>query len=360
METRILGHLEQLVAFDTQNPPRQIESSDAIFEYLRQELGSQFQFEVTDHGRGRVALLASRGQSRSVFNVHLDTVPYGEGWRRAPASLTVEGGRAYGRGTCDIKGAAACLLTAVSQTDADVNLLFTTDEEGTENCCVREFCRKHLNRFDFAVVAEPTEGRGVTQHRGYLSVIGEFAGVAGHSSQPDARAQSANHRAVRWAAEALRQVEAMEAGADAAGTTDFCFNLGQIEGGQKNNVVSDRADVGWSVRLPPGFSNDAVFEKIVTVSEGGHAHWRARFSGPPLPVDPALEQQIRERLSGLKLVWGEPVEFWTEASLFAEVGIPAVVLGPGNIGQAHTADEWVEIEQLVEVTKIYQRIMQGP
>src|SRR5690625_3500755 len=105
--TAALGHLEALVGFDTQNPPRNIDTG-GIFDYLRRHLPG-FEIEVNDHGAGAVSMLAVRGRPRRLFNVHLDTVPVSSGWQRDPHRLVVENDRAYGLGACDIKGAAAAL-----------------------------------------------------------------------------------------------------------------------------------------------------------------------------------------------------------------------------------------------------------
>ena len=106
----VLRHLENLVAFDTRNPPRLI-GTGGIFDYLRAQLPG-FRCEVVDHGDGAVSLLAVRGNPRRVFNVHLDTVPSSEAWSADPHVLRVTHDRAIGLGACDIKGAAAALVAA--------------------------------------------------------------------------------------------------------------------------------------------------------------------------------------------------------------------------------------------------------
>ena len=82
MKQRILEILAELVACDTQNPPRAIESQGQIFQFIRATLGDDFAYQTIDHGRGRVTLLARVGNPRILFNVHLDTVPVGDGWTR--------------------------------------------------------------------------------------------------------------------------------------------------------------------------------------------------------------------------------------------------------------------------------------
>ena len=105
----VLAKLKSLVAFDTQNPPRSLDASSPIFGWVSETLGPDFEIDITDHGLGRVSMLAVRGEPSLLFNVHLDTVPTAEGWKTDPHRLEVRDGRAYGLGACDIKGAAAAL-----------------------------------------------------------------------------------------------------------------------------------------------------------------------------------------------------------------------------------------------------------
>src|SRR6187549_595415 len=118
-----LKHLRTLVAFDTRNPPRAI-GAGGIFAYLRDQLAG-FECETIDHGAGAVSLHAVRGEPKRLFNVHLDTVPDSPHWSASPFALRVDGERAIGLGACDIKGAAAALLTAAAASDGDAAFLFT-------------------------------------------------------------------------------------------------------------------------------------------------------------------------------------------------------------------------------------------
>ena len=150
----IIEHLRALVGFDTQNPPRNLAKDHPMFAYLSGKLAG-FDIQITDHGDGHVTYFACRGTPRVLFNVHLDTVPVGTGWSTDPLQLVVKEGKGYGRGTCDIKGAAACLLDLAETTQLPLALLFTTDEEGAHGCCVKRFCEAlEPGRFDLVVVAE--------------------------------------------------------------------------------------------------------------------------------------------------------------------------------------------------------------
>src|SRR6476469_382767 len=142
MREAVLRHLEALVAFDTRNPPRAIDTG-GIFDYLREQLAG-FDIDVVDHGAGAVSMLSMRGRPTRLFNVHLDTVPSSAGWSADPLRLRTDGDRAIGLGACDIKGAAAGLLAAAATTAGDATFMFTTDEEANDARCIRGFLgREH-------------------------------------------------------------------------------------------------------------------------------------------------------------------------------------------------------------------------
>lgn len=349
----VLEHLQRLVAYDTQNPPREMTGAAAIFSYIRASLGTGFELDMTDHGLGRVSMLAVRGQPSLLFNVHIDTVPVSADARFPALEMTQHKDRVYGRGVCDIKGAAACLLEIAAHTDKPMAMLFTSDEEGANGCCIDEFLAAGKNKaFSQVVVAEPTDCMAVTGHRGYLSVKGRFTGESGHSSEPRALVDNALHKLSNWVALAVAQAAQLE-----REDRRPCFNVGEVHGGVKSNVIAGEASLHWSARLPPGESNEDFLKLMSGLEYGDAAQWQVPFSGPPLPVagmDVVAAQAFVERMG---LAIGPDVDFWTEAALFARAGVPAIVLGPGNIAQAHAVNEWVRIAQLEQALDCYAKLV---
>lgn len=349
----VLNHLQQLIAFDTQNPPRELDAAAPIFSYIGESLGAGFDIEITDHGIGRVSMLAVRGKPSLLFNVHLDTVPVSNEARFPALEMTLEGNRIYGRGACDIKGAAACLLEVAAATDKPMAMLFTSDEEGASGCCIHEFVASDkIAAFNQVVVAEPTDCLAVLSHRGYLSVKGRFSGKAGHSSEPRALRDNALHKLSGWVAAAVEQSAKLE---DEGRRP--CFNVGEVHGGVKSNVIADEANLHWSARLSPGDSNEAFMDMMSELDHGEAARWHIPFSGPPLPTSGMDVAKARAFVEKYGIEAGPAVDFWTEASLFARAGLPAIVLGPGNIAQAHAVDEWVSVEQLESALQIYSKLV---
>ncbi len=355
-QSAILRHLAALVACDTQNPPRDITGASSIITYCSGAVGPGFDIEVIDHGSGHVSFYAVRGEPTVLFNVHIDTVPCGPGWRRDPLALHVEDGRAFGRGSCDIKGAAATLLAIAESQPEHMALLFTTDEEAPGARCVRLFCESgKAEQFDQVVVAEPTACRAILGHRGFLSARGRFQGVPGHSSEARAIDDNAVHRMVQWASRALELARNRN---PADGVSGTCLNIGTVEGGTANNVIAGEAELTWSARLQPGASNREFLKDIEACApQGAGVEWDVDHIGEPLPAAGRGDEVARRFASQHALEPGKPVDFWTEAAIFSEYGLSALVLGPGNIEQAHIADEWVAQEQLEQAAKLYGRII---
>ena len=353
---KTLAHLRALVGFDTRNPPRAI-GTGGIFDYLRAQLPG-FEVEVTDHGAGAVSLIATRGKPKLLFNVHLDTVPDSPQWSASPFELRVTDDRAIGLGACDIKGAAAALLAAANASGGDMALLFTTDEEGADPRCVRAFL-KDGRAFANVIVAEPTRCEAVLAHRGIQSVRARFEGRAGHASVEQKPTDSALHRAVRWSAAALDFAEA-RANEAFGGLQGMRFNLGRIEGGIKANMMAPEAELRFGMRPLPSVDMDGLLDHLRTLVEPEPAAFEETFRGPPLPANCAdANSRLQEAGSfagACGIPVGRAVDFWTEAALFSQAGCTTFVYGPGDIAQAHTADEWVSLDELALAARTYLRI----
>ena len=357
-----LTYLEALVGFDTRNPPRAI-GTGGMFDYLQANL-SGFRFQLTDFGAGAVALLAVRGNPTRVFNVHMDTVPDSPAWTASPHVLRVTKDRAIGLGACDIKGAAAAMLTAAAQTSGDAGFLFTSDEEANDARCIAGFLgQKH--GFTEAIVAEPTQCEAVLAHRGIASVLMKFQGQAGHASAANALKLSALHQAIHWGEAALAFVES-QSHQRFGGLTGLRFNIGRVEGGIKANMIAPSAEVRFGFRPLPSMDVDHLHAHFRSLADGtALAHYEATFYGPSLPAGDIAQAEAkrlaaRDLADELGLPIGNAVDFWTEASLFSQAGMTAFVFGPGDIAQAHTADEWVALDQLSTYTDHLIRLLSRP
>ena len=348
-----LKHLKALVACDTSNPPKNIQQS-GLLDYL--DSLSFIDLHVTDLGEGSFNILLKKGSPKYLFNVHLDTVPAGEGWNFDPHKLTVKDNKAFGLGACDIKGAAACLL-ALIECEALNNyaILLSTDEEAGQSTCIKRFIETKPN-FEAIIVSEPTQNKAVTCHRGIFTGTQEFFGKAGHSSDERALNDNAIHKMTAWAQQALKIAESYN-NESIGPLQGLAFNLGLIEGGIKPNIIADHASVKFGFRPLPGQSVENLLSDLGIESSDKNVKFTQGFRAPSLPANGTIEE-LEHFAKGLGLDISPPVNFWTEASLFSEAGFKAIVYGPGDIANAHQSDEFVMIEQLETALQQYKNLVQ--
>jgi acetylornithine deacetylase len=353
-----IEHLKALVAFDTRNPPRAI-GTDGLFDYLRAQLPG-FTLTLTDYGAGAVTLHAVRGAPKYLFNLHLDTVPDSPHWTADPHTLRLTQTRAIGLGACDIKGAAAALIAVANAGDGDMAMLFSTDEEANDARCVAGFLAQS-HPYDAVIVAEPTKGEAALTHRGIHSVLMHFAGHAGHASGEQKASDSALHQVMRWGDAALDFVAA-QAHERFGGLTGLRFNIGRVEGGIKANMIAPSAEVRFGFRPLPTMDPDQLLAHFRTLVQPQPAQFEETFRGASLPAGDTANAEThrlaaRDLADELGIPVGNAVDFWTEAALFSAAGYTAFVYGPGDIAQAHTADEWVTLAQLQHYAETIDRIV---
>lgn len=291
------------------------------------------------------------GQPRTLINVHLDTVPANTGWTRDPFDALVTDDRVVGLGAADTKGAIAAVLVALERTTpTDVGILFSGDEERGTTCLDAFAAAGHTAGLQRAIVCEPTARQVGIRHRGVLGYRARFVGRGGHSSKADSMPKPIVTLA--RLAVALDEIGAQHADDGPADMKGLCMNVASLDGGVAFNVVPDEATLSWSVRPPPGVDRDAL---------------EAAFTAATRDVDPAIE--IVDRLGHMPFECADrsafdpllgsltaadvSLDFWTEAAILAEHGVNAVVIGPGDIAQAHAADEWVSRADLVWAVDLF-------
>ena len=159
---------------------------------------------------------------------------------------------------------------------------------------------------------------------------------------------------------------AQEEAVSTEGLSGIRLNLGRIEGGEKPNMIAAECRVRFGVRPRPGTEPSALLRDLAALTgRPERVRFEPGFLGPTLPagqVERGSTEQLergRALAQRLGLDEGAAVDFWTEASLFSEAGYAALVYGPGDISQAHTADEWVLLSDLEEAAGTYARILSG-
>ncbi|MEO1575909.1 MAG: M20/M25/M40 family metallo-hydrolase, partial [Pseudomonadota bacterium] len=135
---------------------------------------------------------------------------------------------------------------------------------------------------------------------------------------------------------------------------DLRLNIGLIEGGQKPNMIAASAVAAFNLRTPPGSHAQAIVDAVTALAPEAHVtSLTPSFVAPSLPAAGQATHDKHAWIERLGVTPSDPVDFWTEAALFDAAGLPAIVLGSGDIAQAHTADEWVALDQLDELHRIY-------
>ena len=351
----LLDHLESLVAFDTRNG-----SGDELvcLRYLEETLArfspDHLHLAQVPRSRGKSDsgyVLAIWGRPDTLLNVHIDTVPSGEGWTADPLELRRESGRVIGLGTSDIKGAAACILAALETvTPQNVAVLFSGDEEHGSEVMPAVIASGRVKDVKRAIICEPTSCRVGRAHRGMLAISASFSGPGGHSSLAD--------KTPRPLLEAARLAAKAGDYADVHldfGTAPFqglCVNIGEIESDGAYNVIPTTSKLWLSLRPPPGDDVKAREADIYALSE------TAVFD-----TIVAFETFATKDMTAFTDIFGKTdivdLPYWTEAAMLSAAGINAVVFGPGNLEQAHKPNEYVELAQLEAAAKQYAAAIKG-
>lgn len=377
--------LKDLIAIPSVNPmgrdisgPEYFETrvTEYLIDYLK---GLNVSYEKVEIVPGRANVLARLDSPNAtktvVLDAHQDTVPI-DGMTINPFDPVEKDGLIYGRGSCDVKGGMASMLTAFTRLCQErpvgmpnVVLSLTCDEESTSlginhltDSWTDPATRYRLcaERPDAAIIAEPTSLDLVVAHRGATRWKLKTHGRACHSSRP-----GEGINAIYRMAKVVNHLEEFAAWLPGSRPAHpLCgpatLSVGLINGGSSVNVVPDTCVIEIDRRVIPGEDRLEVINEIDTYLKQRVdfeiTHDKPYCDSPPLPDNdngPLAEQMLKSIAtvaSGKKKIG---VPFGTHASRFARVGVPAVVIGPGDIAQAHTKDEWIEAVQLDQAAEIY-------
>jgi len=341
--------LAELIAFPTQQagPDRPAGNELALCEYLapllRTSGADKVVVEVAPRSDGSPGayVFARWGTPRRLINVHLDTVPANAGWSRDPWTPYVADGKLYGLGSADTKGAIAATLVAVDATKPrDFGVLFSGDEERGSSV-IRAFLEgPHAAAIREVIVCEPTARTAGIAHRGVLGQQARLTGPGGHSSKAD-RLPKPLARLARLAV-ALDDLGVRRVTEGPPNMQGTCLNIAALHGGVAFNVISARAELEWSLRPYPGFDRAGWDHEVGALAASIDPQIVIETSVDHVPFScDALAEHVRRYVSSVGAL-----DFWTEAALWAQHGKDAIVIGPGDIAQAHAADEYVTLDDL--------------
>ena len=320
------------------------------------------------------AIPPEQGGQILVLEAHQDTVPV-DGMIIDPWDPQIRGGRIYGRGSCDIKGGLACMLTVLAKlaetrpaNAPTIVMACSASEEfgqtGAKRLPELWDDRSFLpRRPDAIIVAEPTLLNVVKAHRGCVRWHCRTRGKAAHSSQP-ANGKNAIYEMAKVLAVLERYAE------EVVGTLDEhplvgrpTLSVGLISGGISVNTVPDHCRIEIDRRATPNEDPQAAYQHVVDYLQQHLPASVEVIHDPPYSLTPGLPDDcnaaLAEALSAQVQAAGHPGEivgapYGTDASSLGAAGIPTVVFGPGSIEQAHTVDEWIAIDQLHAMVEILE------
>ena len=354
--------LADLVAFPTESRTSNLELID-LYADRAAAAGAVVTVVHGEAGRANLHLRFGPDAPGGVLlSGHTDVVPAGSGWATDPYELTEVDGQLRARGSADMKGFLAAALVLMETTDLDalrapVHLGLSYDEEvgcvGVHGL-LEALAKDGSCAPDVVVVGEPTSMRLCNAHAGKVGHHLEVVAAAGHSSRAGIQ-PSAIHEAAALAVR-IHGLNDSSHGISA--------NVGTLHGGVAVNVLAPTCTMEFEVRHTADIDPDAVLADVLAevaainarlVAVGGHATSLAYIRYPALDTDPALAPVVAlGKLVGRGAPG--PVGFGTEAGLYADrLGVPAVILGPGDIADAHRPDEFVDPAQLDRCSDVLRR-----
>lgn len=312
---------------------------------------------------------------RLILEGHLDTVP--PGTMENPFQPVERQDKLYGRGASDMKGGCAAMLYALKkfaelpEIAGQVQLVLCTDEETASKGIVHALTNRVL-RADLAVVGEPTQLAMGIAHKGIEWIEVLFNGRSGHASRPEL-----GLNAIEMAGRFIVAVVEYNRHHFPGRSHPVCglptMNIGTIRGGELfPNIVPELCSIKLDRRWNPNEKIEDIWNDIEAClsqckkeQSGFDGSWR-RIGVDEGGIYPPLyfpkENPIFSLISAVLQEAGLPVEsrslsYWTEGSLLQKYGIPSLIFGPGNINQAHSAHDYVEINQIARAAQCYFAIM---
>jgi acetylornithine deacetylase len=366
--------LGDLIALPTVSADSNLEMIALLANRLA-DLGAEVEVQADETGT-KANLLARIGPEEPggiMLSGHSDVVPVeDQDWSSDPFVMRADGGKLFGRGTCDMKGfIAACVAMAprfaARPLRRPVTFAFTHDEEvgclGARN--LSDILKDHATRPALAIIGEPTEMRIIEGHKGCCEYTTRFTGLEGHGSRPELGVNAVEY-AVRYVARLLDLRDHLRHRAPPGSAFEppwSTINIGRLTGGHVHNVIPGLAEVDWEMRPVQDSDRDFVTSEIAAyvardlLPAMRRVHPEAdvvtQVIGEVAGLEPMDDNAARDLVARLTGANGtDLVSFGTEAGLFQQIGMSAVICGPGSIAQAHRPDEFIELDQLSQCLRM--------
>ena len=370
----VIEILQKLISVNTTNPPgNEAELSAWIAGCLEPYGFLAEQPECGENRRSIAAVLSMGTGPKMVLNGHLDVVPAGEGWKTEPFAPVMDNGCIYGRGSADMKGGVAAMMAAgmaIAENHQGMRgtlcLNFVADEETTNLGTIS--CKKKWEDADLVVIGEPTEMQLAIAHKGTARFKITVHGKKCHSGIPwdGVNAIEKTGKVIQMIQEFdkdLKQVTHPLLSRPSISVT-------MIKGGEKDNIIPDSCAVCVDYRMIPGDTGDSVEKRLrgyledIRADDPSFLFDIQRYINLEPGEIPSNHRFVKmaadvfeREMKRAAVVRDFPAT--CEQVLFTREGIPAIIVGPGSIKQAHTVDEFVEISQVEAASRYYEALVRN-
>lgn len=306
---------------------------------------------------GTRAIVARRGSPRLCFAGHVDVVPTGDGWQRAPGD--VADGRVWGRGASDMLGSVACWIALARTTTLPFAVALTTDEETRMGDAEALVASGLLSPYEAIVVGEPTDLEIGVAEKGVLWVRATVAGRAAHASMP---AEGIN--AIEAASRAILRLKDLELPGRHASLGAPTISVDRIAGGAAVNVVPESCTFEVDIRYLPGVPSERIVELVdSTIQRAVDVHKLEVMSHHPPFEARDGSRLVAAAEAAVKAAGRSPrrvgLPYGTEASRYVQLGNDLVILGCGERALAHTNREAIRVEDLEAGLRAYRALAEA-
>lgn len=367
-----LDYTKKLVSFDSTSSLSNTPVTECVDQILQELEFETERIEYTDRAgvpKSNVIGKKGSGSGGVAYFGHTDVVP-ADNWfsdSHDPFEPTVVGDRLYGRGSCDMKGSISCMLAAAGNFSASelahpVYITCTADEEvgcdGAEEVARRsELYREMVTGESHGVVGEPTRLEVVYGHKGTYGFRAVSRGRAAHSSTRNGI--NANLAMIPFLSEMKAIHDEVEKD-KAWHNLEFdpptvSWNIGINDHTRAINITAPQSVCTVYFRPTPGIDADALLDRAARAAERCGVEFEVMRTAPPFYLDKESDY-LREIRAISQRESMQTVSYGTDACMLGQMK-HMVVIGPGDIAQAHTADEWVELEQLRLGSELYTRLI---
>ena len=367
--------LSKLISYPTISEKSNRELADFIIDFLKVY---EIKAEKIEGDKGRFnifSMIGPKNEGGIVLSGHTDVVPVeGQKWSYNPFIMTKIGDKFYGRGSSDMKGFIAVVLSLmkklkISKMKKPLYLIFSYDEEigclGIQKLI--PFLKKIKPKPKFCIVGEPTEMKLVNQHKGKKNYFVRFKGFEAHSSLI-----KDGVNAINYCSKFINFLEKKQKFIQKQKDTNYnpgftTINVGKVLGGIAVNIIPNNCELEFEIRDIPRFKTDKLLiqikeylsileEQMKKENNACYIELEEQNNFPPLKTNENSEiislcsKQLRSNSIN-------SVSFGTEAGILSQLGFQTIVCGPGSITQAHKPDEYIEINQLQKCEDFIEKII---